>query len=623
MNLKSITTKLGLAVGACSLITIVSLVAFTTIKARDRAMESAKQHALAVAKDKAGQLQVEIETALDTSRTLADAFSAVKNPDSPLDMGRDPANAILQTVLTRNESFLAIYTLWEPEVFDQMDAAYAGLKGHDQTGRFIPYWTKSPDGTAVLKPLVGYETEGIGDYYLIPKKTKSEAVIDPHPSLFHKKDMDIISLVAPIVYNDEFFGIVGVDMSLDQLQKIVKKQQLYNGEAQISIISHNGAIAAASHHKAIVGKHMNAIHPDDLHDDYAIVKSGKEWVDIEGNTLLEVYTPLIIGNTKTPWSVNVMIPLELITAEATAGMWEDLSIGGGIALFAVLIIILFVSRFMRPLGHLTKSAEQVALGDLNYKDIETSNDEIGKVNKSFKHVVDSLKEITSVCEAVSVGDFSRSVNVRSEHDMLGKSINQMAENLRGVVNQAGEIAKGNYSIQVAPKSEQDELGNALFEMTRSLIDVTADNENQNWFKTGQTKLHERMRREQDIGGLCRNIITFLSKYLGAQIGAIYIAGDDNYLRLAGSYAFTARKNVSNEFEIGRGLVGQAAFEKKSILLTNVPEDYVAVSSGLGEAAPRNIMVVPFLRDDEVMGVVELGSFDEFSDSHLKFLDLVS
>ncbi|HEM49041.1 MAG TPA: response regulator, partial [Caldithrix sp.] len=95
------------------------------------------------------------------------------------------------------------------------------------------------------------------------------------------------------------------------------------------------------------------------------------------------------------------------------------------------------------------------------------------------------------------------------------------------------------------------------------------------------------------------------------------------LKLASSYAFTTRKNLSNEYKSGMGIVGQAAKEKKPILITDVPDDYVKINSGIGEAKPLNILVLPFLYEGVVKGVIELGSFHEFTDIHLQFLNMTA
>ena len=147
-------------------------------------------------------------------------------------------------------------------------------------------------------------------------------------------------------------------------------------------------------------------------------------------------------------------------------------------------------------------------------------------------------------------------------------------------------------------------------------------EAQNWFRSGQTELNDRMRGELETAALARNILSFLCRYLNVQIGTFY-AKKDNTFRLFSSYAYVRRKNISNVYELGEGLVGQAALEKEPIIVRNVPPDYIAVTSGLGEAAPRNILIFPFIFEGEVKGVIELGAFDEFTDRQLQFIKIVS
>lgn len=192
-----------------------------------------------------------------------------------------------------------------------------------------------------------------------------------------------------------------------------------------------------------------------------------------------------------------------------------------------------------------------------------------------------------------------------------------------IIGLAEMISQGDYSVEVEKRSEEDRLGPALNRMTRRLREVTEENEKQDWLKTGQTQLNDQMRGQQDIAALSQNIITFLAKYLNAQVGAMYLAGDNSRLQLVGSYALNKGTRFSKAFKFGEGLVGEAVLGKKRILLTNVPEDYIAVSSGLGDAVPRNILLFPCLREGEVKGVIELGSLEEFSDMSLDLLDQVA
>jgi signal transduction histidine kinase/HAMP domain-containing protein len=190
---------------------------------------------------------------------------------------------------------------------------------------------------------------------------------------------------------------------------------------------------------------------------------------------------------------------------------------------------------------------------------------------------------------------------------------------------AAQIGKGELDVRV-PVTSKDEIGRvseAFNRMVENLRTAAGERERHNWLKTGQTELEDRMRGEQEMETLCRSIITCIANYLNIQIGAFYVSEDENILRLKGSYAFKTRKNLSNEFKWGEGFVGQAAMEKQSFRLTNVPDDYLAITSGLGEARPRNILVTPLLYDEQVMGVLELGSLEELSAKEMGFLEEIS
>ncbi len=150
-----------------------------------------------------------------------------------------------------------------------------------------------------------------------------------------------------------------------------------------------------------------------------------------------------------------------------------------------------------------------------------------------------------------------------------------------------------------------------------------ENERQRFLQMGQTELNEKVRGEQDLPTTATNIITYLCEYLEAKVGAFYVFGTETkMLQLLGSYAYQERKNISNEFKLGEGMVGQAGLEKKTIMITDCPDDYISVSSGLGNAPPRNIVLYPVVLGDVLMGVMEIGWLNEPSELHLAFLDQV-
>jgi tubulin-specific chaperone A len=193
--------------------------------------------------------------------------------------------------------------------------------------------------------------------------------------------------------------------------------------------------------------------------------------------------------------------------------------------------------------------------------------------------------------------------------------------IRTLSSGAKRVAEGDldHKIEITSRNEIGELAHSFNNMLGNLRLTNKTNEAQNWLMNGQAKLNEKMRGEPDLAALGANITSFLAEYLNAQIGAVYIADEENQLQMIGSYAYNRWKELSNRYMPGEGLVGQAALEKNYILITNCPEDYISIHSGLGQAVPANILVFPVLLGDKVKGVIELGSFNEFSKSHLVFL----
>jgi CheY-like chemotaxis protein/signal transduction histidine kinase/HAMP domain-containing protein len=213
---------------------------------------------------------------------------------------------------------------------------------------------------------------------------------------------------------------------------------------------------------------------------------------------------------------------------------------------------------------------------------------------------------------------------------LTDNVNQLAANLttqvRAIAEVATAVTQGDLtrSIQVQAQGEVEELKNNINEMIRNLKETTLKNTEQDWLKTNLAKFTRMLQGQKDLLTVGKLILSELAPTVSAQHGVFYTMEDgpseDQRLRLLASYAYRERKNVNSEFRLGEGLVGQAALEKERILLTSVPDDYIQVSSGLGEAPPENIVVLPVTFEGEVKAVVELASFNRFSNTHLAFLE---
>ncbi|MDP9120070.1 MAG: HAMP domain-containing protein [Acidobacteriota bacterium] len=209
---------------------------------------------------------------------------------------------------------------------------------------------------------------------------------------------------------------------------------------------------------------------------------------------------------------------------------------------------------------------------------------------------------------------------------LTDNVNQLAANLttqvRAIAEVATAVTKGDLtrSIKVEAQGEVAALKDNINEMIRNLKDTTLKNSEQDWLKTNLAKFSRMLQGQRDLLTVGRLILSELAPVVSAQHAVFYTLDnivDRAMLRLLASYATTARRS---EFDLGEGLIGQCAVENQKILLTQVPPDYIQISSGLGEAAPLNVIVLPVVFEGQVKAVLELASFDSFSPTHQAFLD---
>ncbi len=618
----NITAKLIIPVLAAIMGINGALIAYMTVSSRNHAIEMAKDHAIAVAGDDSQAIEAHIDTVLNITRTLADVCAAIKDPASIMNPGREPVKVMLKKILLSNPSFQAVYTVWEPDAFDMMDKAFSGTGGNDATGRFIPCWTRDANGHPILEAAKDYENAAKGGYYRMAQTTRKDVITDPYPYIVNGRQVFLVSLASPIIFENRFYGVVGVDVSLDIFKTMVDGFTQSGAHSQVAVVSNNGTLVAASGPSLLSGKRFEDVYPA-LKDILPGIQAGKEQIRLSGNHIV-IVSPIRLVGIQTPWAVSTFLPFDDIRHQASAVMWSEIGVSVVLTALAVLLIAFVIHRRMRPLRHIATAAEKVTLGNLDYAAIPTDDDELGRLNTSFKNITMFLQEICERCNALAFGDFDKMVTLRSEDDPLARSINVIFENIRKIVKQLNRIAKGGYSIHFRPYSDRDQLGIALSEMIGSLRKMTEENERQNLLKTGQMELNDAMRGEQDLTAISRNVITYLCRYLKAPIGALYIMDEDeNVLLLSGSFAYQKRKSLSNRFVPGEGLVGQAALERLRIQVSEVPEDYIRVESGLGFAGPRHIVVSPLLLESTVKGVIEIAAFEDFSDVQLLFIDQVS
>ncbi|NJN94739.1 MAG: HAMP domain-containing protein [Anaerolineales bacterium] len=469
--LKSIQAKIILWAGACLLLLAITLVAYAAVSQTSAAITMAEGQAVAIAKAEAAGVQAELEVAMDAARTLAEVLAAIKVKGNTLDLSRAEVNAMLRQVLADNPQFLGSYTLWEPNAFDGRDAEFINAEGHDATGRFIPYWVRGEQGQIHVEPLVDYETEGAGDYYLLPKKTKQEQILEPYLYTIQGKDVLLTSLVVPIVVEGEFYGIVGIDLKLDFLQTLADQVDFYDHSAVLVLMSHNGTLAGVTGRPELSGQPIKAYH-EDWKQYLTYVQAGQLMSEsAEGN--LVVFVPIHIGRSITGWSVNLNIPENKITAEATTLMWKLIGIGVAMVGLALTLLWLAAGQLAKPIKRITQVAQIFAQGDLSQQVELKQQDEIGQLAVAFNLMRNSLHAKVTAVEQIAQGNLAIEVPVASERDTLGHTLVQMTTNLRQLITQVSDNAHqvSTASAQLSAVAEQ--AGQATSQIAQTMNEVAS------------------------------------------------------------------------------------------------------------------------------------------------------
>ena len=254
-------------------------------------------------------------------------------------------------------------------------------------------------------------------------------------------------------------------------------------------------------------------------------------------------------------------------------------------------------------------------------------------NTMVEQLTSFSSEVTRVAREVGtegkLGGQANVSGVAGTWKDLTENVNQLAANLTNQVRAIAEVATAvtrgdlSRSIQVEARGEVSYLKDNINEMIRNLKETTQKNAQQDWLKTNLARFTRLLQGQRDLQAVTKLILSELAPLVSAHHGVFYMMDSqlaDARLRMIASYGYRSSRKLPTSFLPGEGLVGQCALEKVRIWLTDVPRDYIVVSSGLGAAPPTNIVVLPILFEQQVKAVIEIASLDRFTETHLSFLD---
>lgn len=501
----------------------------------ESAQQEAKDKTLATARAYANEMRADVEHGLDIARTVAHGLEALKKAGY---LSREMVNVQLHELLLKNKFLIGTWTGWETNAWDGKDAEHVNQKGHDATGRFVPYysWEK---GAATLGPLIGYDKDdAAGDYYWASKKRLKETMVEPHLYPIDGVQVLMSSAVVPVVMDGKFIGVAGVDIPLKDLQgKAAKIKPFETSEAYI--ISAGGKYLS---HPQVDLITKDASYPfeiekfkDAVHNGKEVVLSGKDPQD--KLDYLYVISPINIGATESPWALIVRTPESTVMAEANKMVWTQVAIAL-IGLTALLVAVLGISRYIAKSlsslsGELQHAGESVssAIQQLSIAGHSLSESSSSSA-ASLEETVAALEEMTSMVKMntenarqaaiLSASSSDSAVRGEAEIQHLITSMNEIAKSskqIEEIINVIDDIAFQtnllalNAAVEAARAGEQGKGFAVEAEAVRSLAQrsAIAAKDITGLIKDSVEKIDRGTSKADESGEILKSIVNSVKK----------------------------------------------------------------------------------------------------------------
>lgn len=491
-----------------------------------------------------------------------------------------------------------IFSLWDSWEYSIIDSNYTKPYGR----KVIIFWNEN----GIIKHSIEDKSmDGDPAQYGSIKKLKQACIWEPYYDLFassKNEQLLMTTLSYPIILNNVFVGISSVDITLEQIQKKVNEISPFP-ESYAFMLSNTGIITAHPDTK-LINKNINEVFEKD-NKNYNIIDKINEGEffyytgkNKTGEKIYYAYVPIKIDYTNTPWVLALAVPEKIISQEANSKFYLALTIIL-LGLSIMIITIFYVSKSITtPIKNITNILNKISKGHIDkkmYLNLKTG-DELEEMGKALNISLDGLIAKQEFAEQIGKGKFDTNIRLLGEEDSLGKSLNTMQNNLL-IARQENE------------KKQKEE-------------------EKQNWAIQGQAKFAEILRQyNNNIEELGSEIIKNLVKYVEANQGGIFLLKEskeeENYLSLIAAYAYNRPKLMQKKIKIGEGLIGTCVEEKETTYLTDIPENYIEITSGLGGATPTALLMIPLIIENKILGAIEIAGFKKFEKHEILFAEEIA
>lgn len=262
---------------------------------------------------------------------------------------------------------------------------------------------------------------------------------------------------------------------------------------------------------------------------------------------------------------------------------------------SIIILVFITYTIVKPLLNINDNLNKLSNGEMIEKISTERRDEIGLIEHSLNYLINYLKENSQFAKSLAQGDYDANLKAQHVEDVLRNSLLTLRDSL------------------ISAKKEEQKRAIEDYRRQRTAEAIS--------------KFADILRTYQnDLSTLSKELISNLVKFLNANQGMLFTLnddGDNKYLKLLSTYAWDREKFIEKRIEVGEGLIGSVVIDKFTVYMTDVPEDYIEIKSGTGSANPKSLLITPLKVEDEVLGILELASFNEFETYEIKLVESIS
>lgn len=413
------------------------------------------------------QMRSEVEYINSQVKLLAKIIEDIKHSGS---ISREAISEVLKNIAEKNKMVVGVWTVWEKNALDGKDALYANMPGHDETGRFISFWTKD-NGQLVLRPLQYYNDTDKGKFYQLMKSAKKEIMINPYSSKIGDKDTSISSIAYPIFSSEgDFLGVVGLDIDMVYFQKIIEDLREYGITASGVVSEDNKYLVNLD--RSLIGQEDHEI--TSWKNVRKFIENGDSYIkdELDSKTSQRIFrtiTPIKLKSFDKNWMLSLSMPLEKIKGEVYEKFTFIISIIVVCLILGVSVAIVTAKNITNPISSITNALEKISLG--NYQ-VEIPNvdseDEIGQMTISARIFKENTRELLVAKQEAVAANIAKTeflANMSHElrtpmHAMLSYSKLGMSK----LADNNSKIYKYFHNISIS--------GNRLLNLLNNLLDLS-------------------------------------------------------------------------------------------------------------------------------------------------------